>query len=47
MKQKIKDFWWIFIEMGVPLKEIRRLIFVEMERQKVERVKFKDSFNYK
>lgn len=33
MKQKIKDFWWIFIEMGVPLEEIRRLVWNEWNKQ--------------
>jgi len=36
LKQKIKDFWWIFIEMGVPLREIRRIVFNEIEKQKRE-----------
>lgn len=32
--QKIKDFWWIFIEMGVPLKELRRLVSNKIYQEK-------------
>jgi len=36
MLQKIKDFWWIFIEMGVPLKEIRKLIQNKFQEERFE-----------
>lgn len=33
MKKKIKDLFWL-IGMGIPLRELRRLVENEMERQR-------------
>ena len=35
MKDKIKDLCWL-IGMGVPLKELRRLVVKEIERQQAQ-----------
>ena len=31
--QKIKDFCWVFIVIGAPLKEIRRLIENQIQKK--------------
>lgn len=33
----IKDLWWIFIEIRIPVKEIRRLIENDLRRRELER----------
>ena len=41
MLQKIKDFWWIFIEMGVPLKEIKKLIYNKVQEEILNKEMYK------